>query len=31
MSGGYLLLSGIIIVVCVAAAYFTYNRRDLYI
>ncbi len=31
LSGGYLLLSGIIIVVCVAAAYFTYNRRDLYI
>jgi ABC-2 type transport system permease protein len=31
ISGGYLLLSGIIIVVCVAAAYFTYNRRDLYI
>ncbi len=31
ISGGYLLLSGIIIVVCVAVAYFTYNRRDLYI
>ena len=31
ISCGYLLLSGIIIVVCVAVAYFTYNRRDLYI
>ena len=31
MNGGYLLLSGIIIVVCVAVAYFAYNRRDLYI
>ena len=31
ISGGYLLLSGIVIVVCVAVAYFTYNKRDLYI
>jgi ABC-2 type transport system permease protein len=31
MGGIYLLLSGIIILVCVVAAYFTYNRRDLYI
>lgn len=27
----YLLISGLIILVCVVAAYFTYNRRDLYI
>jgi beta-exotoxin I transport system permease protein len=31
MDGGYLLLSLAIIVVCVAVAYLTYNRRDLYI
>jgi ABC-2 type transport system permease protein len=31
MSGTYLLLSAAIIVVCVAAAYLAYNRRDLYI
>ncbi len=31
MDGGYLLLTAAIIVVCVAAAYWTYNRRDLYI
>jgi hypothetical protein len=31
MGGIYLLLSGLIILVCVVAAYFTYNRRDLYI
>jgi len=31
LSGGYLLLSAVIIVVCVAAAYLLYNRRDLYI
>ncbi len=31
ISGSYLLLSAGIIVVCVIGAYFTYNRRDLYI
>jgi ABC-2 type transport system permease protein len=31
MDGTYLLLSAAIIVVCVAAAYWIYNRRDLYI
>jgi ABC-2 type transport system permease protein len=31
LSGGYVLLSAAIIVVCVAAAYVSYNRRDLYI
>lgn len=31
LDGGYLLLSAAIIAVCVAAAYWTYNRRDLYI
>ncbi len=31
MNGAYLLLSAAIIVVCVAAAYLFYNRRDLYI
>jgi ABC-2 type transport system permease protein len=31
MNGTYLLLSGLIILVCVAVAYFTYNHRDLYI
>jgi ABC-2 type transport system permease protein len=31
LSGGYLLLSAAIVVVCVAAAYVLYNRRDLYI
>lgn len=31
MLPGYLLLSAAIIVVCVAAAYWTYNKRDLYI
>jgi ABC-2 type transport system permease protein len=31
MSATYLLLSAAIIVVCVAAAYLAYNRRDLYI
>jgi ABC-2 type transport system permease protein len=31
MDGSYLLLSAAIIVVCVAAAYWLYNRRDLYI
>ena len=31
MGGIYLLLSGLIILLCVVAAYFTYNRRDLYI
>ncbi len=31
MDGLYLLLSAGIVVVCVAAAYLTYNRRDLYI
>jgi ABC-2 type transport system permease protein len=31
MNGTYLLLTATIIVVCVAAAYWTYNKRDLYI
>jgi ABC-2 type transport system permease protein len=31
MDGGYLLLSAAIIVVCVAASYWFYNKRDLYI
>jgi ABC-2 type transport system permease protein len=31
LDGGYLLLSAAIIVVCVAAAYWVYNKRDLYI
>jgi ABC-2 type transport system permease protein len=31
LDGGYLALSGLIVVVCVAAAYWVYNRRDLYI
>lgn len=31
LDGGYLLLSAAIIVVCVAAAYWSYNKRDLYI
>ena len=31
MDGAYLLLSAAIIVVCVATAYWIYNRRDLYI
>jgi ABC-2 type transport system permease protein len=31
MDGLYLLISAVIIVVCIAAAYVTYNRRDLYI
>ena len=31
LDSGYLLLSAVIIVACVAAAYVTYNRRDLYI
>lgn len=31
LEGGYLLLSGLIVLVCVAAAYWAYNRRDLYI
>jgi ABC-2 type transport system permease protein len=31
LSGGYLLLSAAIVVVCVAAAYWAYNKRDLYI
>lgn len=31
MDGTYLLLSAVIIGVCVAAAYWVYNRRDLYI
>jgi len=31
MNGTYLLISAGIIVVCVAAAYWSYNRRDLYI
>lgn len=31
MDGLFLLISAGIIVVCVAAAYFTYNKRDLYI
>jgi ABC-2 type transport system permease protein len=31
VDGGYVLLSAAIVAVCVAAAYLTYNRRDLYI
>jgi len=31
LDGMYLLLSAAIIVVCMAAAYYTYNKRDLYI
>ena len=31
MSTNFLLLSGLIIVVCVAAGYWFYNKRDLYI
>jgi len=31
MEGTYLLLSAAIVAVCVAGAYLTYNRRDLYI
>jgi ABC-2 type transport system permease protein len=31
INGGYMLLSAAIVVVCVAAAYWTYNKRDLYI
>jgi ABC-2 type transport system permease protein len=31
MSTTYLLLSGLIILFCVVVAYFSYNRRDLYI
>ena len=31
LEGGYLLLSGLIVLVCVAGAYWAYNRRDLYI
>jgi ABC-2 type transport system permease protein len=31
MGGNYLLLSAVIIVVCVTAAYWVYNKRDLYI
>lgn len=31
MDGGYLALSAVIIVACIAAAYWTYQRRDLYI
>jgi ABC-2 type transport system permease protein len=31
LDGLYLLLTAAIIVVCVAAAYWTYNKRDLYI
>ncbi len=31
MDSAYLLLSAVIIVVCVAAAYWIYNKRDLYI
>jgi ABC-2 type transport system permease protein len=31
LDGGYLLLSAAIIIVCVVAAYWTYNKRDLYI
>ena len=31
LDGGFLLLSAGIIVVCVAAAYWFYNKRDLYI
>lgn len=31
MNGTYLLLSAVIITLCLAAAYWTYNKRDLYI
>jgi len=31
LDGGFVLLSAVIIAVCVVAAYWTYNRRDLYI
>jgi ABC-2 type transport system permease protein len=31
MDGTYLMISAAIIVVCVAGAYLTYSRRDLYI
>jgi ABC-2 type transport system permease protein len=31
MDGAYLLLSAVIIVACVIAAYWSYGRRDLYI
>jgi ABC-2 type transport system permease protein len=31
LDGSYLLLSAVIVVVCVAAAYWVYNKRDLYI
>ena len=31
LDGAYLLLTAAIVVVCVAAAYWTYNRRDLYL
>jgi ABC-2 type transport system permease protein len=31
LDGGYLLLSAAIVVACVAAAYWIYNKRDLYI
>ncbi len=31
IDGAYLLLSAVIVVVCVAAAYWIYNKRDLYI
>lgn len=31
LDANYLLLSAAIIIVCLAAAYYTYNRRDLYI
>ena len=31
LNGGYLLLSAAIVVVCMAAAYWSYNKRDLYI
>jgi ABC-2 type transport system permease protein len=31
LDNGFLLLSAAIIVVCVAASYWVYNKRDLYI
>jgi ABC-2 type transport system permease protein len=31
LDGGYLLLSAAIIAVCLAAAYWVYRKRDLYI
>jgi ABC-type transport system involved in multi-copper enzyme maturation permease subunit len=31
MNGTYLLISALLIVVCVAAGYWIYKRRDLYI